>query len=100
MNNDLSINLIDGTFAPSEAKKVLLTLLNDKINYHEKEAFSAFERFGVESTQSKNRIIELRNSIQQLKELIEKSTLVDQELIISGIIQINLKNASKSNEVF
>lgn len=53
MKTNLNFDLINGTFQPAEAKNVLFTLIKDKINFHELEMFSAYERYGVELPHSK-----------------------------------------------
>jgi hypothetical protein len=40
MEQDQNFKLIDGIFTAEEAEKVLTTLLNYKIDYHNREDFS------------------------------------------------------------
>ena len=39
MENKLTIKLIEGNFLPNEAGKVLFSLINSKIDYHNLEHF-------------------------------------------------------------
>jgi hypothetical protein len=63
--------LIEGTFALSKAKKLLLELLSYKINYHQIEKFSNEERFGVDREHSEKRIKELTEEKQALARWME-----------------------------
>ncbi len=75
-----SIKLIEGTFEPHDAAKVLFPLINSKINYHNLELFSAEIRSGGTIENSKKRIEYLKNTVQELNDFI--------------------KNAAKENYVF
>lgn len=43
MQKNQSINLIDGSFSPSDAKDIVVALLNEKINYHKIKRLSITE---------------------------------------------------------
>lgn len=61
-----TVNLINGTFAPEEAKELLLELLNSKINFHSRKNWSSQERFGKPELVSKQKmeyLAEARNKI-------------------------------------
>ena len=58
-NNNESLHLIKGEFSPSEAREVLLSLFDYKIQYHELQILSMRER-GIEA---------YAHSIERLKEL-------------------------------
>ena len=87
MNN---YKLIDGVFQPSEAKKVLLDLLNTKISYHKLDDFSNHIRFNKELTNSKNRIEELLKTSNAIKEIIELANQNGMQLKIKSEITIEL----------
>lgn len=77
MKKTETIDLIKGTFTPSEAQELLLDLLNSKINFHNKKDFSSRERFGkpdAESAQKLNHLTECRNKVRTLI-----STLIDED---------------------
>ena len=93
------INLIDGKFKSAEAKKILLTLLHDKIKYHELEVFSNQERFGTELVNSNQRIKELKQAILALEALLKNTQEADQDLIIKSTIEISIRNDSKTDEM-
>jgi|AntAceMinimDraft_11_1070367.scaffolds.fasta_scaffold33926_2 hypothetical protein len=74
------IKFIDGTFNTEDASEILLAVLNDKINFHSSLLFSNMERFGVDASNSKLRIKELRADkervIALMKEAKESGALV------------------------
>ena len=69
-----SIKLIEGTFEPHDAAKVLFPLVNSKINYHNLELFSAEIRSGGTIEKSKNRILYLKKSVEELHILIKEAS--------------------------
>ena len=90
MEKEYQFKLVEGQFAPSEAGKVLFSLINSKINYHNLEIFSNQIRFDEENPHSKIRIKTLSDAAEYIKELIKKGSLQDMELKIDGVIQIAL----------
>ena len=66
-----NIKLIDGTFEPEEAKKIIGGVLISKINYHNLDAFSNQIRFDRDNLKSTTRIQELKNANAELLELLE-----------------------------
>ena len=90
MNSNYNYKLIDGIFQPSEAKKVLLDLLNTKISYHKLDDFSNHIRFNTEISNSKNRIEELLKTSNAIKEIIELANQNGKQLKINSEIIIEL----------
>lgn len=90
MEKEYQFKLVEGQFAPSEAGKVLFSLINSKINYHNLEIFSNQIRFDEENPHSKIRIKTLSDASKYIKELIKEGSLQDMELKIDGVIQIVL----------
>lgn len=88
--------LIDGTFKPEGAAKVLFALVNSKINYHNLEAFSNRERFGSDITKAEKRIKDLQLMNRQIKNAIDYAVKHNKEIEVSGII--NIKFLDKRNE--
>lgn len=93
-----TIKLIDGEFTPHNAKSLLLELLSQKINYHQKLKFSNEERFGKDPERSERKILELSEEKQQLIQWInnidtaEKITIkgnIELEIISNGVSNIN-----------
>ncbi|GEM_PF-190780 len=86
------IHFIEGTFQPQDAKEILMTLVNDKINFHTKRNFSAMERFNVEDELSQKRLPELvkiRETVSNImKEAAEKNKIVK----VHSMIHITLED--------
>lgn len=87
------IDLISGKFAPQDAKEVLLTLLNDKINFHKKKIFSHEERFGLVDETSKNRITELTKCRENIIRIIQDAEANNKMLTMTSTINIRLEDA-------
>ncbi len=93
MENIQQLTLIDGTFAPAEAGKVLSDLISRKINYHQLEMFSNEERFGKDISNSKKRIEALKITQTELRKIIEYAVEKQYQLQVNGFIEIKfLKN--------
>ena len=90
MEKEYQFKLIEGQFAPSEAGKVLFSLINSKINYHNLEIFSDQIRFDEENLHSKIRIKTLTDACGIIKDLIEEASLKEMELRIESVIKIVL----------
>jgi len=96
METNYNFKLIDGVFQPTEAQKVLMDLLNTKINYHNLDAFSNFIRFNTETENSKKRVEALVQSSKTIMDIIELATKNNLELKINSNITIELQeNVSK-----
>ena len=91
MENKIKIKLVDGSFLPSEAGKVLFSLINNKINYHNLELFSAQERSDGDVEHSKSRIEYLKNASEQLSNFIKEAAQNQHYFEINGDIEIILK---------
>jgi hypothetical protein len=100
MKSNLTFDLIDGTFNPVEAKRVLFTLIKDKINFHELEIFSTNERYGIDLPNSKTRIKDLNKALVNIEEVINELEKSNFEIKISGAIEIVAVEKMEKNEVF
>lgn len=72
MKKTETIDLIRGSFAPSEARDILLDLLNSKINFHNLKNWSSRERFGKPDPDSEQRLKHLQASRSKVNTLISK----------------------------
>ena len=90
MKKNENIALISGDFKPEEAKELLLTLINHKINYHERKSFSSEIRLGDKDKHSGVRIEQLRASKSQINALIEEAAKKGLTLKIDSVISIEL----------
>lgn len=85
------INLIDGDFSPSEAKAVLLNMLNYKLNFHQIKKLSTYELFGKEDETSLKRIENLNESVVSVQQLFENFDFKNKKISIKSIISISLE---------
>jgi hypothetical protein len=60
------LTLIKGTFTPSEAKEVLMELINSKLSFHNKKNLRSYELTGSEDRDSQQRILDLEKMRKQL----------------------------------
>ncbi len=91
MKNNQEFKLIDGTFSIEDANRVLTTLLNYKIDYHNREDFSNHIRFNKNLEHSKKRIQELTEAKEQIRSLILNSETEDIKFVIKSNISIEIE---------
>lgn len=80
--------LIDGKFNSKAARDILISLFNYKVNYHELKNFSLEERFGMRDGHSEKRILELKDSIAKIGEMIEWADRHGYQLDINSSVNI------------
>ena len=95
MKKEYQFKLVEGQFSPFEAGKVLFSLINSKVNYHNLEIFSNQIRFSKENPHSKMRQETLLDASAYIKELIKEAAEMDMDLQIEGVIQLVLKPRNK-----
>ncbi|MFC6877019.1 hypothetical protein [Flavobacterium myungsuense] len=88
MENQYDFKLIDGIFSPTDAGKVLTTLINNKINYHNLEDFSNHIRFNNDLKHSKKRVMELNQSTEDIKKILELAESNGFNLLVKSTIDI------------
>jgi len=86
--NNQHFQLISGIFAPSDAKQVLLDLVNSKIRYHEIQLHSEQERFGHEPDHSASRLSELKDLHESMKRFFASAEESGARLRVNGWIEI------------
>jgi hypothetical protein len=90
MDNTAQFKFIDGDFTPEESQKVLMTLINNKIDFHNLFAFSNHIRFNNDVNLSKKRIEELSAIRDEIADLIKKSSAEGKNFRIKSNISIEL----------
>ena len=86
------IQLVDGTFSPSEASDVILALLDEKINFHKLQRISWCEGSDKADTEYPDgRIKELQEEKRIAKEFIASVRSEGKRLRIDGILNITLE---------
>ena len=91
MKENFNFKLVNGVFDPSEAKKILMDLINTKINYHSLEAFRNHIRFNTEISSSEKRIEELKKTRESIQEIIELAEKNNMKLEVKSEIFIEFK---------
>lgn len=86
--NGLTFQLVEGEYAPIEAQKILLGLINSKINFHQLEHFSNEIRFNDKTSHSKQRVKSLAEASEEILDLV--ATTKNMQFKIEGNIQISL----------
>nr|WP_294774636.1 hypothetical protein [uncultured Flavobacterium sp.] len=84
------IKLIDGVFTPNEAKSILVTMIDNKINYHKLDDFSFHIRTNRHPHHSKQRVEELLETKAQLRSWIDLIQEHSTELKIKGTVIIEV----------
>jgi uncharacterized protein YueI len=91
MENTFEFQLIDGEFKASDAARVVLPLINDKINFHVLERFSDKIRNDKENEHAKKRIEALNLASDNLKEFIQIAMQNDLKVTIKSKVEIILE---------
>jgi hypothetical protein len=84
------IKLIDGAFSPAEAAEVLLSLINDKIKFHTVQALNLKTGYNENSSESEQRILQLKQAKEIVKSLVVDARNKDYEVLIDSDIKIKL----------
>ncbi|AKA34744.1 hypothetical protein [Flagellimonas lutaonensis] len=87
-----TINLVDGTFTPSEAHDVIQALIDQKINFHKFQRLSWCEGdINADTQYPDGRIAELIEEKKKAKELIAELRKEGKKLRIDGILKISVE---------
>ncbi len=87
-----SYRLIDGAFLPGEAREVLMSLIQDKISYHQRNDLSRRERLGDNDPPGGKRIDELRATREELDGFLAEAERRGMQLSIRCNIDITLQS--------
>jgi hypothetical protein len=90
METNKNFKLIDGVFNSKEAKKIIISLINNKINYHNLEDFSNHIRFNNDLSNSQKRISELQNAQKMIEELVDLAEKNQWKLKIESTVEITI----------
>ncbi|MHA7831537.1 MAG: hypothetical protein ACX93O_10585 [Flagellimonas sp.] len=83
------IQLVDGTFTPTEASDVMTALIDEKINFHKIQRLKIWE--GNHSSKTNildNRIDELEKEKMTARAIIEQARKNGKNITINGILEI------------
>jgi len=82
--------LIDGTFSAGDASKILLEIINNKINFHNLQIHSITERFGGDTSLSEKRIKKLIKTGTALKKVLAAAEKKGQRVDVYCPIEIKI----------
>ncbi len=92
-----TFKLLDGEFDSSEARNILFTLVNSKINFHSMQSFGITIRTSGDTSFHENRIKELVQTNVDIKKVMDYATENNVRLKINGSIEIELINEQGKN---
>lgn len=85
------IHLVDGDFTVSEASDVIMSLINEKINFHKLQRLSLNEGFsGADTDYPDGRINELEHEKTIAQDFLAKARAQGLTLKIDGILTISV----------
>ena len=88
MKNQNSFFLIDGVFNTHDAREVLVTLIENKIRFHQLKIVSDLERFGKVDEPSENRIKQLTESKMAILKLFDEVEDDNESFVLKSEIKI------------
>jgi hypothetical protein len=80
--------LVDGIFDPNQATEVLMTLITDKIRFHQGKNLTSYERCGEPDPASTRRIEELRQCRAELAQHIADARASGRQVAINCSIEV------------
>lgn len=92
MEKQKAFRLIYGEFTPSDARNILFTLVNSKINFHSMESFGITIRTSGDTSFHEKRIKELTQTNIDIKKMMDYAKENKLRLKINGTIEITLIN--------
>lgn len=86
-----SIQLVKGEFTPSEASHVIMSLIDEKINFHKIQRLQIWEgNHKCKTGELDGRIKELENEKEIVRDFINKMRAQSKNLNINGILEITI----------
>jgi hypothetical protein len=92
MEKQYKFKLIEGDFSIDEAKKMVMSLISSKINFHNLNSFSDYVRFNRDPKKVEKRIAELTTTREEILNLLEEAEKKGMKLNIKSTIAIELKD--------
>jgi len=83
--------LVKGNFTPSEASDVIMSLIDEKINFHQKQRLQNWEQnHNSNSDEIDDRINQLEKEKEAVKEFIAGARSLKSNLNLNGILEITI----------
>lgn len=84
------VKLIEGQFTPAEAREVVISFLEEKINFHKRRKLNLWMRDKDANTERHDkRIAELLVEKKKMEELLAEAEAEGKKLHLSGTLDIN-----------
>jgi hypothetical protein len=92
MEDTLEFKLVKGEFTPEEAGKILFSLIQNKINYHNVEILSRQIRFGFgdDVSHSEKRVADLKKINKSLIAFLKEADAEGKKLEINGTFELSV----------
>ena len=88
MKKPHTFKLINGKFAAHDVRKILMEMIQSKINFHMREIHRIEERGDGSTNHSEKRIAQLKKTAETLKEVLTKAEAKGTNLKISAAVEI------------
>ena len=92
MNKIEKLKLIEGEFSFNEAREILTSMFNSKINFHNIQNWSYLERYGKDNETAQKKIPLLKKEIDKLEKIILEDKENNKKLVINSEINISFKD--------
>lgn len=89
--------LVEGTFNAEDSEEILLTLIEQKIKFHELKSFSNEVKTGNKHTESLNKVAELNETRAKIKQLLNSEANKYAEFNILSTINIEILHKNSGN---
>lgn len=87
------IQLVNGEITPSDASNVIISLIDEKIKFHQKQKIQKWEQNHKNNSEELNdRIKQLENEKQVAHEFIANAKILKNNISINGTIKITIVN--------
>lgn len=94
------IKLIDGVFTPNEASSLLVTMIDNKINFHKLDDFSYHIREDRHPHHSQERVVELQEAKADLRAWLNNAKEQSSHLVVKGVITVELNESVSQSYTF
>ena len=85
-----NFKLVEGNFSSADAKEILLSLIEQKISFHNLKCFSHEIRYGAKDEHSLERIEELNKTKEKLILIINQAQMDGDLLSINSSIDVQI----------
>ena len=89
MSEPKKYQLISGVFNSREARSIILSFYNHKINYHNNQLLRAIECNEGDISLIRQKVRELNHTSEEIKKLLTDGVEPNQLVEVSGFIEIN-----------